>query len=92
VYERDCGATVDFVTHVGIRTAGAPFDGSVNGVGIIEGLAAVSLEWQSRDHLVIHYRKCREDRLVRADALWAGVSIEYEEGPPLPAGSRECRE
>jgi hypothetical protein len=92
VYERDCGATVDFVTHVGLRTAGTPFDGSVNGAGIFEGLPVVSLEWQSHDRLVIRYQKCPEDSLVRADARWAGVTIEYDEGPSLPPGSPGCRE
>lgn len=75
-----------------MRTAGPPFDGSVNGAGIFEGLPVVSLEWQSRDRLVIRYRKCPEDSLVRADARWGGVTLEYDEGPSLPGGSPECRE
>lgn len=54
VFERDCGATTDFSTHVSLREADEPFDPSTQTrVLTVAGKAAVDVEWSTEGALSV---------------------------------------
>jgi hypothetical protein len=84
VFERDCGATTDFSTHVSIldgsealpRTAGNVFtaDGD-HGAATM----TVRVHWVSPNHLVVSFPA--RARVFRQQAEVSGVRISYEKTP-----------
>jgi hypothetical protein len=76
VFQRDCGATTDFGTHISVldiketlpRSGGNAFDA---------GNMKVTAHWESVDHLVVSYPN--RALVFRKEAKVKGVRISYEE-------------
>jgi hypothetical protein len=77
VYERDCGATTDFTTHVNLRTKSAGFKGGRNVVFVSEGKHAVGVEWQNDTTLRIECADCAEDEIYGRTTSWKNVAVSY---------------
>jgi hypothetical protein len=85
VFERDCGATTEFSTHVSILDASeiAPREGGNVFVADSDHGAVtkvrVSARWDSADHLVVIFPA--RARVFQQQAQVRGVSISYERTP-----------
>jgi hypothetical protein len=99
VFERNCGATTDYVTAVSIREAGTAFSGDRWGdVFRIKGLPRVSVSWAGPRVLVIK-RPPLTDKIFAQELNWKNqVTITYVDGelpasPPWsqPPPSKETR-
>ena len=77
VYERDCGATTDFTTHVNLRTTSAGFEGGKNVVFVAKGKHTVAIEWQNDVTLRVECTDCAENEIYASTASWKNVAISY---------------
>jgi hypothetical protein len=81
VLVRNCGATVDFVTHVNLRDARAPADQGANGalksgeVWKAKGEIPVTIQWNGSDNLVISLHSTGALRMESSVSNWKNVSI-----------------
>jgi hypothetical protein len=75
-YERNCGATTGYVTHVNVLSSAVDFGGQDEGrVLTIEGKCAVDVRWRGRT-LVLRYASTCE--VFRRVAQWKSVNVEFE--------------
>jgi hypothetical protein len=94
-FERNCGATTDYVTHVSLRRSDLPLSRS-DDVLIMEFRQDITMRWLEPRRLLIEYRKCANDpgafRIRSVATSWRGVVIEHREGAAIDPASTECRE
>ena len=89
IYERNCGATTGFLTHVNLRSgrdyfntvwAGTITQGQVFSIGCN---TEVNLVWSSDSHLEIQYHSCaRPDeshKVFSKNEAWNNITISYVE-------------
>ncbi|MBI3946740.1 MAG: hypothetical protein HY321_12530 [Armatimonadetes bacterium] len=82
VFERDCGATTDYVMHVNLREGSRAFREERSGViregsvFVREGRCHIGIRWKDSRTLVVTAPK--DDVFQRARA-WRGMSIIYDE-------------
>jgi hypothetical protein len=85
VFERSCGATTGFSTHVSVldsneappQSAGNVFDADSDH-GAIKDMT-VTVRWLSRDQIVIRYPT--RARIFRKEAQARGIAVAYETTP-----------
>jgi hypothetical protein len=79
VFERNCGATTDYVTAINIRPSDEPFDdGARHDVLSISGLPPVKVEWAAPRALVIQLPTLLgKERLYGQSLFWRDVKITY---------------
>ena len=86
LFERDCGATTDFATHVSLLSAGAKLPNKAGNVftadsdhgqaPLVAGnVISVSIKWAGRDSLEIRYD--RRARVFSREPKVQGISIVY---------------
>jgi len=86
LFERDCGATTDFATHVSLLSAGAKLPNKPGNVftadsdhgqaPLVAGnVINVSIKWAGRDSLEVRYD--RRARVFSQEPKVQGVSIVY---------------
>ena len=76
VFERDCGATTDFSTHVSIREADEPFDSSTKTrVLIVAGQTEVDIEWSTEKKLSVTFSPAETFTKLET---WRDVRIVYK--------------
>ena len=88
IYERNCGATTGFVTHVNLRSLWDYFNTEWPGT-ITQGLVfsiccntEVKLLWRNDSHLEIQYRSCKrpdESHRIFKNEAWNNITISYVE-------------
>jgi hypothetical protein len=74
-YERNCGATTDYVNGVALRRRGQSFryeDSAI--VYIIEGRGKLDLKWAAEDHLIINAM----GSMFKDDDRWHNVRITHQ--------------
>jgi hypothetical protein len=71
VYERNCGATVDFATHVVVR---GPADTEV--VAIFQGRPKVKISWNGTE-LEVHHSPMPSEKVFRQQSTGAGIRVSY---------------
>jgi hypothetical protein len=74
-YERNCGATTDYVNGVALRRRGQSFryeDSAI--VYIIEGRGKLNLKWAAEEHLIINAR----GSMFKDDDRWHNVRITHQ--------------
>ena len=86
MFQRDCGATTGFSTHVSIVERGEPLSGSGNAFRADDDHGAArtgpwggswaEMEWLASDRLLIRY--ATNSRLFEQDESVSGVAISYE--------------
>jgi hypothetical protein len=92
IYERNCGATTGFLTHVNLRSkwdyfntvwVGTITQGQVFSIGCD---TEVKLRWKNDSNLEIQYRPCaRTDeshKVLLRDEVWNNITINYVELSP----------
>ena len=85
VFERSCGATTGFSTHVSVRHALGPLPksgGNVFAADSDHGAAkdmTVSVRWVTQDQLIIRYPS--RARVFKKEAQVNGVAVAYETMP-----------
>jgi hypothetical protein len=80
IYVRNCGATVDFATHVAIRGGGGS-----EVVAVFVGWAMVRVEWNGRDLQVVHSTLGPDGVFKRLEVASDGRKIMYDaKGPVVP--------
>jgi hypothetical protein len=77
VYERNCGATTDFVTHVNLRMSSANFKGGKNVVFVAKGKHQVSVEWENDGTLRVQCADCSESQIYAREKSWKNILITY---------------
>jgi hypothetical protein len=85
VFERSCGATTGFSTHVSVVNGVGPLPKSVGNVftadsdhGAVKDMT-VSVRWVSQDQLVIRYPA--RARVFRKETQANGVAVAYDTVP-----------
>jgi hypothetical protein len=74
-YERNCGATTDYVNGVALRRRGQPFryeDSAI--VYYVTGHGKFDLKWAAEDHLIINER----GSMFKDDDRWHNVRITHQ--------------
>lgn len=84
VFQRNCGATTAYVTHVNIRSLNKDFVRD-NGV-ILEGQVLLSrsrvrvtTDWLSSSELRIRCEGCQKNELPRSTQEWRGIKVNYSD-------------
>jgi len=82
LFERDCGATTDFVAHVNMRETSERFVEDSNGtvkqgeVFVVKGRPMTRLVWKNNQSLVIECT--RSGSPFRQESSWHTITILYE--------------
>jgi hypothetical protein len=85
VFERNCGATTGFVSHVNMRAHSDSFSvnptGTITGgqVFIIEGRPVIELVWKDETHLEIMCSECTAESTHKKEMSWNAVTISYRD-------------
>lgn len=74
VFHRDCGATTDFNTQVGLRDHERDFDPEVGRVVTVAGLYKMTVTWSSNKRLVV---SMPNDKVYAQLTKWNGIDIDY---------------
>lgn len=92
VFERNCGATTSFVTHINLRptggsysigSSGAIYDGEVF---VVRGRHEVDILWEAGEILRVRCETCKQDDVFKSAPRWKFVTITYELGPQVTPG------
>jgi hypothetical protein len=74
VFHRDCGATTDFNTQVGLRDHEREFDPEAGKVVAVGGLYKMTVTWSSNARVVI---SIPNDKVYTQLTKWNGIEIDY---------------
>jgi hypothetical protein len=78
LFERDCGATTNFVTSVSLRASSKPFNRKRQGsVAQAKGPQCISVRWRDNRHLAVTISK--DAQVYKQDNDWRDVKIDYED-------------
>lgn len=86
VYERNCGATTDYVYHVNVRSWWSWFSTDYGGVTedgqvFVTGKGKVNVVWKDEKTLLVECRDCPVDYEPKGwQRSWKDVSILYQPG------------
>ena len=82
VFERNCGATTEYITHLNLREARGKFKADSNGVisegevCTIEGLAEIKVTWLSETLILIEMSGV--EQVSAKEKSWKDVTISYK--------------
>lgn len=77
VFERDCGATVDFSTMVNFRPASSEFNGEENIVFVVKGQPQISINWQDSLKVKLVCPECQKDHIFKQELSWNDIAVTY---------------
>ncbi len=69
---RNCGATVDFATRIGLKVGSQTSD-----ISIFEGRPNITVEWDGPSAVHIHHSEISDEQVYRRETLTLGVAITY---------------
>jgi hypothetical protein len=76
VFERNCGATTDYSTHVALRRSGEAFSGEPqHRITTVSGRSVIELSWIGPQTLRV---STRQDTIFLAEDAWDRIDILYE--------------
>ena len=78
-FERDCGATTSFSTHISILPTNQKLPNEGGNVWVAKGDLKVRLRWEANDRIVVTYPT--DARIIMKQEKRSGVSIRYESLP-----------
>jgi hypothetical protein len=76
-YERNCGATTDFVSMVNVQSTSDRFDGEQGTLLSVTGRYNISLEWAGPRKLVITCANCARNNIFRQVIVLGDVDVSY---------------
>lgn len=83
LFERNCGATTGFVTHVNLRLRSDVFHSDGNGtikdgeIFVVRGQPAVTLTWSDQARLTVECTRCLSESIFKQEKQWKDVAITY---------------
>ena len=78
-FERDCGATTSFYTHISILPSNQNLPNEAGNIWIAKGDLKVRLKWDANDRLVVGYPA--DAHVILKKEAESGVSVRYESLP-----------
>lgn len=80
VYERNCGATTDFITIVNVQGTSDKFDGNEGPLFSAKGRYELSVAWTGPRTLLITCAKCSRKYVLREVIIQGGIDVKYSLG------------